>query len=369
MFNCAVTESAVYTASKCLQSRQLSEGRRVRDFEVELETQLGLRYPVCTNSGTSALHLALRLAKVQPGDEVILPAQTFIATGMVVLHCGAKPVFADVDPATGLLDPLSAAIQLSPRTRAILWVDWCGLPLWHQDVFNATLGPLPHEDAPECYLVEDAAQALGATCRGRPVGGVSADITCFSFQATKHLTTGDGGAVCCTAKWDAGRARRLRWFGMDREEVTVMGERPSTVENVGYKYHMNDLAAAIGLGNLFGFKSRLARRQIIGARYREALQNVPGLKVPPLPPDRTHAYYAFPVLVERREDFHRVMQERGVPSSVISRRIDRHPVFGGLREDLPGTDHYDQHQINLPCHDGLTDEDVQQVVDSIRRGW
>jgi len=360
MFNCTVTESAIYSATKCMQSGRLSEGQRVADFERALQEQLGLSNPVCVNSGTSALHLALLLAHVGPGDEVIVPAQTFIATGMAVLYCGAKVVFADVDPITGLINPDHVATWLSCRTKAIVPVHWTGLPTDTDRLraFGKT-------------IVTDAAQSLGATYKGNVVGNVIQydEYCCFSFQATKHLTTGDGGAVTMPETgspavwWNTYEsARLLRWFDLSRGE-------PSVATSVGYKYHMNDLAASIGLGNLYGFKARLRRRQMIGDRYRAALRDVAGLTVPPLPTDRTHAYYAFTLSVENRDEFHRAMQERGVPCSTISRRIDRHPVFGGQRTDLPGVDYFDAHQINIPCHDGLSDTDVEQVIEAIKKGW
>lgn len=162
----------------------------------------------------------------------------------------------------------------------------------------------------------------------------------------------------------------MRWFGLDRtEEADLCDERPTKAWEIGYKYHMNDFAAAMGLGNLEGFHARLIRRRWIGYRYRMELEGIPGLQIPLLPSDRTHAYYAFPVLVERRQNFVRELRERRVPSSVICRRIDLHPVFGGLRMDLPGTKEYDEKQINLPCHEALTDEDVGKVIEAVKAGW
>lgn len=359
MFYTYVSWQARHIVNETLLSGRLSEGMLVKDFERGLARQLGLRNPVCTNSGTSALHLALVLAGVGPGDEVILPAQTFIATGLAVLYCGATPVFADVDPETGLLDYEDAAQRWTPRCKAFLPVDWCGLPCDRKAFVK--LRPTP--------VVVDACQSLGATYRGEPVSDWC-DYACLSFQATKHLTTGDGGAVCCGSADDVPHARRLRWFGLDREQPLVMGEREFLAEEAGYKYHLNDYAAALGLGNLPGFKERLARRQAIGARYRAELQGVLGLKLPRMDPDRTHAYYAFSVLVERRQDFHRALGERKVPCSVICRRIDRHRVFDkGQQRFLPGTDYYDTHQINLPCHEALTDEDVGKVIEAVKAGW
>ncbi len=353
---------ARHNVSEVLKSGRLSEGCLVRQFEQRLTEEFNLTNPVCTNSGTSALHLALKLAGVIPGSEVILPAQTFIATGLAVLYCGARPVFADVNPKTGLLDPEAVGQCWTPYTRAVMPVHWCGMPCDVEAVRKACLQP---------YIVSDAAQALGAMLKGKSLDAWG-DFTVYSFQATKHLTTGDGGCVAGLTEEEAKRVRKLRWFGFDRDEdFDPIEERPTLPNEIGYKYHMNDLAASVGLGNVEGLYTLLYRRRVIAARYREELAGVPGLELPPMPLDRTHAYYAFPVLVDRRQDFTKALGERKVPCSVICRRIDRLPVFGG-RADLglrPGTDEFDAKQINLPCRPALTDAEVRQVIEAVRAGW
>jgi perosamine synthetase len=334
----------------------------VKRFESALSERLGLRNPVAVNSGTAALHLALALVGVGPGDEVILPAQTFVATGLVILMQRARPVFADIDPMTGNLAPGSIAERISPRTKAVIPVHWAGYPC-DMDEINALAAR--HGLA----VVEDAAHALGATYKGKPVGSISR-FTAFSFQAIKHLTTGDGGALCCLDEADARAAFSRRWFGIDRpnSRPSILGEREYDIDAVGYKYHMNDLAAAVGLGNLEDFPQRLARRQRIGSYYRNHLQNVPGLQLLRLDDDRTHAYWLFTVLVERREDLIRRLAEQGIPTSVVHLRIDHNSVFGGVRPDLPGQAEFNGRQVALPMHDSLTDEDVWKVVRCVQEG-
>lgn len=346
-----------------LKTGWLSEGPRVRELETALEQKLGIRNPVCLNSGTSALHLALILAGVGPGDEVILPAQTFVASGLVIQMQGAKAVFADIDPETGNLSPASVREKISARTKAIMPVHWAGYPCEMREI---------QEIAEEYGLivVEDAAHALGAAYEGRPIGSISR-FTCFSFQAIKHLTCGDGGALCCTSDADASSAMTRRWFGIDRanSQPSVLGERIYDVAEIGYKYHMNDLAAAVGLGNLEDFPQRLQRRQSIGAMYRRLLANVPGVRLLRLDANRTHAYWLFTMRVERRENFIRKMSAGGVPTSVVHLRIDHNSVFGGEREDLPGLAEFNQTQVAIPIHEALTDVDVHHIVSTIRSGW
>jgi len=362
LFRTHVSPEAIKRATQVLRSAWLSEGRVVKEFEDALAKRLGLLNPVAVNSGTSALHLALALAGVGPGDEVILPAQTFIATGSVVLMQHAQPVFVDVDPLTGNIDPAAVARAITPRTKAIMAVHWAGYPCELQEL-NAIA------DCAGIPVIEDAAHALGATYQGRPIGSVSR-FTAFSFQAIKHLTTGDGGALCCRHDADAKIALARRWFGIDRidSRPSELGERIYDITHVGYKYHMNDLAAAVGVGNLEGLDHRLARRQAIGACYRRQLAQTPGIELLRLATDRTHAYWLFTLLVERREEFIRKLAESGIPASVVHLRIDRHSVFGGMRE-LPGQQQFDARQVALPIHDGLTDDDIARVVEAIRAGW
>jgi perosamine synthetase len=274
----------------------------------------------------------------------------------------ATPVFADIDSMTGDLAAASVEPVISERTKAIVAVHWGGYPC----DLNALEDVAQRHDL---VLIEDAAHALGAVYKGRVIGGASR-FTCLSFQAIKHVTCGDGGALCCIDPGDAAEARRRRWFGIDRGQAGPfeLGERESDIQSVGFKYHMNDLAAAVGLGNLAGLKNRLARRRDIATQYRDELGGVPGLTL--LRSDEGHASanWLFTVLVEQRASFARALEDRGVPTSVVHRRIDRHRVFGGIR-DLPGQRHFDERQISLPLHSSLSEREVRQVVDSVRAGW
>ncbi len=361
-FNTHVASEAFEAVRATLESTRLSEGVRVKAFEAALAEQAGLVRPAAVNSGTTALHLALVVAGVGPGDEVILPAQTFIATGLVVLMCGAKPVFADIDPTTGNLSPAGFAAAITARTKAVLPVHWGGLPC-DMDEINAIAAQ--HGIA----VCEDAAHAIGATYRGRSVGSLSR-FTAFSFQAIKHVTTGDGGAIACTDQRDAQEVFRRRWFGIDRASspMSELGEREYDLADVGYKYHLNDYCAALGLANLGDLPQRLARRRAIASEFDSAFADIPGLRLHARPHDRVSAYWLYGMRVERRLDFVRALRDRGVPSSVCHLRIDANAVFGGPF-DLPHTAEFDATQINLPVHEALTAADTQRIVDAVRAGW
>jgi len=362
-FHTRISAQAIEGVVKTLESGFVSEGRLVREFEEQLASRLGLVGPVAVNSGTSALHLGLVLAGVGPGDEVILPAQTFVASGLSILMCGATPVFADIQRLTGNLDPEAARRKITARTRAIMPVHWAGYPC-DMDELN--------EVAREHGLavIEDAAHALGAMYRGRPIGALSR-FTAFSFQAIKHLTTGDGGALCCLAEADREEARRRRWFGIDRarDKATLLGERSYDLESLGFKYHLNDIGAAIGLGNLEGLPQALARHRSIAAEYRSGLDGLPGLVHLESRPDRQSSCWVYTILVEEREAFVAALSARGVPASVVHQRIDRNRVLGGCRGDLPSQTWFDERQVALPVNVGLSDEDVNHVVSAVRAGW
>lgn len=359
-FHTHISPKAVDLAAETLRSGFVSEGKRVAQFEAELTRILGLARPVAVNSGTSALHLALAIAGVGPGDEVILPPQTFVASAHAILMCGATPVFADIQPSTGNVDPASVRMRITSRTKAIMPVHWGGYPCDMDEI-----AAIAQED--DVAVVEDAAHALGATYKGKPVGTLSR-FTAFSFQAIKHLTTGDGGALCCQREEDHQAARRRRWFGIDRErdQPSILGERVYDLNEIGFKYHMNDVAAAVGLGNLPDVRAHLNRHRQIASAYRQGLDGIAGLTLLEEKADRESAHWFFNVLVERREDFVRALKARGIPSNVVHQRIDCNCVFGGRRRDLPGQDFFDQRQIALPVHAAMNDDDVFEVIGAAR---
>jgi perosamine synthetase len=363
MFMPYVNEKAVEMASQVLRSGWVGEGPKAKEFEQQIGARVGARYPICVNSGTAALHLAVVLAGVQPGDEVITTAQTMLATTTAILIAGAKPVYADVEYGTGNLDAARIEQHISEKTRAILAVDWTGYPCdW--DAIKA-IGSR-HQLA----VIEDAAHALGANYKGQPIGAV-APITCFSFQAIKHLTTGDGGLVCVSTLKEHERALQLRWFGIDRykRRPSILGEPEWDVTELGFKYHMNDVAAAIGLGNIGDLDWILQRRRQITAEYRASLANVAGLVLFERLADRQSADWLFSIHVERREEFCRMMADKDIMASVVHLRIDRNSVCGGEREDLPELARFTATHVSLPLYPQLSDEDVQRVIDAVRGGW
>lgn len=357
-----ISSKSIELAVEVLRSTFASEGGVVKDFENELTKRLGIINPVAVNSGTSALHLALVIAGVGPGDEVILPAQTFVATGLVILMQGAKPVFADIQYDTGNIDPSSIREKITDKTKAIMPVHWAGYPCDMDDINSIA-------EQYNIAVIEDAAHALGATYKGKPIGSISR-FTAFSFQAIKHLTTGDGGALGCLNEDDYRNAIKRRWFGISRANCkpSILGEREYDIDDVGYKYHMNNLAAAVGLGNLEDFPENLKRRREIALRYRDELQDIPGLQLLDYRNDRESAYWLFTVLVERRLDFIKKLKKYGMPASVVHLRIDHNSVFDGITSDLANQERFNEYQVSIPVHSGLSDDDVESIISVIKNG-
>lgn len=358
-----ISSQAKESVNRILDTTFISAGKIAEQFEKELEAVLKLQNVVTVNSGTSALHLGLNVAGIKEGDEVIIPAQTFISTGLSVLMQRAVPVFADIQVETGNIDPESIKGKITSRTRAIIPVHWGGYPC-DMDEINVIASNY------NLKVIEDAAHALGASYKGKPIGTLS-DFTAFSFQAIKHLTTGDGGALCCDKNEDYQAAKQKRWFGIDREnsKPSILGEREYDVSELGYKYHLNDYAAALGLANLNDITGILNRHRDISNIYRKGLDKVPGLTLLKYNSDRQSSYWIFTILVQRREDFIRKLSSCGIPSSVVHLRIDKNSVFGGVRKELINQEKFNEFQLSLPVHSELTDEDINYIIETIKKGW
>ena len=363
MFKPYISNHAIRLANQTLRSGWIGEGPKVIAFEKAIGKKIQNKYTIALNSGTSALHLSLLVAGVTKDDEVITSAQTMLATTQAILAVGAHPVYADVQYLTGIIDPSDIEKRITKRTKAILTVDWSGYPCDYHEI-------LAIAKKHRLVVIEDAAQALGATYMGKPVGCIC-PITCFSFQAIKTLTVGDGGMmVVKNIKWYR-KGKRLRWFGIDRQhrKPSILGEPIWNVTELGYKYHMNDIAASIGLGNIINFNQLFARRKEIAEIYRTALKNVKGVHLFESKMSRESANWLFSLHVDKRNKFCRMMRSRGVEVSVVHMRIDRNKICGGQRNDLPNLSRFTDTHISIPLHNHMTDSDVTYVIRSIQRGW
>jgi perosamine synthetase len=362
LFNTNTTLLDSIKAKEIVQLGLLSEGDVVKNFENKLASRLNLKNVFTTNSGTSALHLALLLAGVGYGDEVILPAQTFVATGLAILYCGAKPVFVDIR-LDGNIDPQKIEEKITEKTKAIIGVDWGGFPCDRNNIREIC-------DRNNLYFIVDAAHSLGAIYGTQYVGDANEDFTCFSFQAIKLLTTGDGGAVVCAHREHYERGKKLRWFGIDRENdmPDETGERLYNLTEIGYKYHMNNISAAVGLNQIKTLSQNLTRRRTIATVYNQELADFSDIRL--MSYHNAHSsYWLYPMLVDGRNNFIEHLYDHGIEASVVHQGIDRNDIFGGLDDSLEIQRRFDTYQVNIPVHNNLTDKEVLYIVDVIKRGW
>ncbi|MBN1675453.1 MAG: DegT/DnrJ/EryC1/StrS family aminotransferase [Kiritimatiellae bacterium] len=342
-----------------LYSGYIGEGPRVAEFERRLVPWLGTEHILALNSGTSAIHLALRLADVGPGDDVISSPMTCVATNEPILERGARVVWADIDPWTGNMDAADVARKIGPRTKAVIAVHWGGNPC---DL--GALNAIGREHG--VRIIEDACHAFGARYRGAPVGSHS-DFACFSFQAIKEITTVDGGALACRSENDAERGRLLRWYGIDRRSKRKDFRCEADIVEHGYKFHMHDVAAAIGLEQLKHVAGNLAKHRAHAARYDEAFA---GLKtVTPL--KRTDAgesaCWLYTLRVRRRAAFVRAMDEAGITVSQVHARNDKHTIFRESARPLPGVDAFAAEHICIPVGWWLTEEQLACIIEAVCR--
>ena len=356
-----ISNKASDYVNQVLKSSFLSEGKLVEKFEKKIEDSLGINNVVAVNSGTSALHLALILADIGIGDEVIIPSQTFVATGLAVLMVGAKPVFADIDITTGNICVTDLKNKISPNTKAIIPVHWAGYPCEMQSIIELA-------KKHNLQVIEDAAHAFGAKYFDKPIGSIS-NYTCFSFQAIKHITTGDGGAIAIKDDNKYLEAKKLRWFGIDRvtSKIGILGEREYNLENIGYKYHLNDYAAALGLANLDDLEFILKRRKIIYEFYVNNIIQNEKLTLLKYDIHNESANWLFTFLVKDRSNFIKYLKIHDIPSSVVHIGIHKNKLFKADNQELKGQRYFDEHQIAIPLHSNLTDEEIKHIVSIINK--
>jgi dTDP-4-amino-4,6-dideoxygalactose transaminase len=353
-----------------LKSGWLSTGPRVARFERAFARYVKAPYAVAVNSCTAALHLSLLAAGVGPGDEVVTTPLTFCATANVIVHAGATPVFADVDPVTMNLSTDAAAAAMTSRTRALLPVHFAGRPAQSAAFRRAA-------ERGGLTLIEDAAHCVEGVSESGKVGS-TADFTCFSFYATKNMTTGEGGMVTTSSADWADRIRVASLHGMSRDawsRYTHGG--PSTYDVVmpGFKYNMTDLQAALGLHQLAGIERRLVRREAIWRKYDAGLADLPLSLPPPVTLGDRHARHLYTILVDQaecgrsRDQLQAALRERGIATSIHFKAVHLHPYYAEryrLRAGMfPAAESISARTLSLPLSAALTDEDAERVIEAV----
>ena len=362
LFHPHIPAKAAEAVTEVLKTRWIGQGPRVEQFERTFSLRFGNGCPaVALGSGTDALHLSYILAGLKPGDEVITPLFTCTATTIPFLYMGVNFVFADVQVGTLNIDPADIRRRITPRTKAIVCVHYGGLPC-DMDEINAIAEEF------NLKVIEDAAHALGGQYKGRLVGEIS-DFTMYSFQAIKHITTGDGGLLLLKDAALLDKAQRVRWFGIDRK-AKQQGIWQNDITEVGYKYQMTDIAASLGLAGLDEFDSILSIRQGLLQIYINELSGVPGISIIGAGyKDRVHAAWMCTVLVDRRQDLMKKLREHGIESAQVHYRNDRYSILGGRRSDFPNMDAVEDKYLVLPLHTKMNGADVRRICSLIRSGW
>ena len=362
LFHPHVPKSAKRRVNEVLDGRWIGQGPRVDQFESFFMHKFAL--PGCAlavNSGTSALHLAYLAAGLKKGDEVLTTVFTCTATNIPLLYIGCDIKFVDIDPKTLNISVEDLKRKVSNRTKAIVIVHYGGLPCDMSEIQRIA-------EEVGAVIIEDAAHALGAQYDGDYIGSLS-EFTMFSFQAIKHLTTGDGGMLVARDHALSPLLKRLRWFGIDRTDKQK-GVWENDIREVGFKYQMTDISASIGLAGLEEFDSTLEIRKELYSRYVQGLAGFSDVQiVSDSDPRKVHAAWLFTILVERRMDLQRKLRELGIESGQTHYRNDRYSIFEQARGDFPGMDFADDRYLVLPLHTKVSISDVDRIVQQIRSGW
>ena len=351
LFNPYIPQEAIEEVGKVLSSKYIAQGSKVNEFEKEFDEKFKVKYAVSLNSGTSALETAYELVGIGKGDEVITTPLTCTATNIPLLRLGVKIVWADIDPKTLCIDPIDVRNKITNRTKAIVQVHLGGI---NADLSSNSIIP----------IISDACQALGI---------FTGDYTCCSFQAIKHITTGDGGILIPRNKEEYHKAKLLRWFGIDRERpVENNWESYKTrmmsfdIDLLGYKRHMNDIEATLGIEGLKKYDFVLEYRKKLFNLYKELLKGIDGIRV--IDGDQ-NVYWLCTVIVERRDDFAKMLYENGIETNIVQIRNDIYKVFGSKRQDLPVMNELEFKYLSLPLHMKVMEEDVRSICNLIRKGW
>jgi dTDP-4-amino-4,6-dideoxygalactose transaminase len=364
-----IEEEEIAGVVEVLRSGWLTTGPRVREFEWAFARYVGAGHALAVNSCTAALHLALAAIGLSAGDEVILPTMTFAATGEVVLYFSARPVLIDCEEHSFHLDPKKIEQAVTPRTRAILPVHYGGSACDMDRILEIARRH-------NLKVIEDAAHALPARYNGRVVGTLG-DITCFSFYATKTLTTGEGGMAVTNCEEYAERMRILTLHGISRDawkRYTAEGSWRYEILEPGFKYNLTDLAAAIGLAQLAKCDAMQARRAAVADRYTRALQGCDAFELPASPAQGQHAWHLYVIRVNPlalrilRDRVIEELKERGIGTSVHFIPLHLHPLYqtlGYRAGQFPFAESHFERAISLPIYPTMTDDDVDRVVEAL----
>lgn len=342
---------------KVLYSGYVAQGEIVDHFERAFEKYIGSGHTLSLNSGTAALHIALILANVKEGDEVISTPLTAEPTNVAIKMMGAKIRWADIDPKTGGICPKSIEANINDKTKAIIFVDYAGIP-------SDIKGIKQVADKYNLQVIEDAAHALGAKFEGKKIGN-HFPFTVYSFQAIKHLTTIDGGALQIQNEELYKKAKKIRWFGLDKGVSRL--ENDITFQ--GYKYHMNNVNACIGLIQLQNIDAVVKAYVENGKYLDKQLKGLSGIELLNYYTNSEPSYWLYTLKVDNREQLIKKFEENGIMASELHKRNDLHTYLNDYPAVLPNLDDFYSKMLHLPCGWWVTKENLDKIVSIIKEGW
>jgi perosamine synthetase len=362
----SIDEEDIKAVAEILRSDWLTTGPKVGEFEEAFGQFTGAKYAVAVSSGTAALHAAMYALGIGPGDEVIVSPMTFAASANCVVFQGGKPIFADVDPNTLLIDPNQVVAKITPKTKAIIAVDYAGQPCDYDALRYIA-------DEHNLVLVDDACHALGGSYKGRTVGSL-ADLNTFSLHPVKHITTGEGGMITTDDQQLALRMRIFRNHGITTDHGQRMDQGTWYYEmiDLGYNYRLTDFQCALGISQLGKLAGWVRRRQEIARQYDDAFAEFPGVSPLALQSDVSHAYHLYVIKLElerfgaSRAQVFAALRAKGVGVNVHYIPVHLHPFyrkhFGTKLGDCPVAESAYERIISLPIFPAMTDEEVELVI-------
>lgn len=362
LFKVFMSQDVLEHIASVINSGFIGEGPKNLLFEEELKRTLDYQNILTLNSGTSALHLAYHLAINHDRDaEIITPSMTCSATNVPIVANGARIVWADIDPISGNIDPNHLESLITKKTKAITVVHWGGNPA-DLDKINQ----IAHKY--NIKVIEDAAHAIGATYKGKKIGCHS-DYIAFSFQAIKHLTTIDGGALAIRFNDDFKRAKLLRWFGIDRNASSKHDLRCEIdVKEAGYKFHMNDVNASVGLSNIKFLDDLIAKHRINAQYFNLEFSRYQGkIKLANQTANSESSYWLYTIHVDNRDELMARLSQEGIMSSKVHSPNHRHTMFANFKRHLPATDIFEKTHLCIPVGWWLTEDDRQKIVEKVIR--
>lgn len=350
-----IAGDALEKIGKTLHSGMITEADRVKEFEALLTEYFGVQV-LTMNSCTSAIDMALHLIGVGDGDQIISTPMTCAASNTHAVLRKAKLIWCDVNKETGCAEPESIARLVTEKTKAIIVVDWGGRPVDCDAIRQVLPRPIP--------IIQDAAHSFGALSHGMPAHATthSAEYVAWSFQAIKHLTTGDGGALKVPTD-QIERARRLRWFGIDRDTKAKF-RFLQDIKEAGFKYHMNDLTASLGIANLPFAKASVYQHRENAAFLLHTLGDCKKIELPPR--DSGSSWWFFSLLMEKPFEFIDFAEKRGVAAGPVHGRNDHYTAHGKSDIPLPGVDYYMAHHVAIPCGWWLSQQDLEKIVEVVK---